>query len=178
MHMPAGLVGSLMFVPLLVTQEPIDKLPDPAVAALDKALARAAERHTRVAVLVDHPTQPGGEVEAMQRWWRRARLGDVPLRYEYEFVHYTGSVGLLMQRLQTPIIEPVWPMVLCAADGQVLAQRAVVPATDDDKALASRMAWLDEHRVVMPEAGRHLAEALALASKSDRRVLVHLGAPW
>ena len=158
----------------LLAQDPPAKA-NPGGKALDAAFERAAARNTRVAVLA---TGDSPQAQLLLRWWRSAKIADVPLRYEYELVHYQGDLGVLSKRLGTALIEPESPMVLCAADGQVLAQRAVVLEKPQPKMLQARLAWLAEFRVPMPDARAHLAAALALATKSDRRVLVHLGAPW
>jgi len=180
-------IGRCVWMSLLVcslggytsAQKPPEKPPEkphPEVLALDAAFARAVAHDKRVAVLAGGQDSPQGR--QLERWWRRAKIADVPLRYEYELVHFKGNVGLLCERLQTPVIEPVWPMVLCAADGKVLSQRAVALDDPSEKMLQARLAWLAEHKVAMPDAHAHLAAALASAKKTDRRVLVHLGAPW
>ena len=170
---------SLLLSTPLLAQEPPEP-PDPELVALEAALERAAAKDTRVAVLVS--PESNAETEQLSHWWRRAELAGVPLRYEYELVHYKGSSGSLSRRLGTPLIEPRYPMVLCSAEGRVLGQRSAVlggpgegPAAE---VLEARLGWLAEHKVAMPDAREHLAAALSLAKKTDRRVLVHLGAPW
>ncbi len=163
----------------VLAQQPPEKPPEkphPEVLALNAAFERAAAHDKRVAVFAEGQDSPQGR--QLVRWWRRAKIAGVPLRYEYELVHFKGDLGLLSKRLQTPVIAPAWPMVLCAADGKVLSQRAVVPEDPSEKMLQARLAWLAEHKVAMPDAHAHLAAALASAKKTDRRVLVHLGAPW
>lgn len=165
----------LTLVGFLPAQDPPAK-PDPDMLALDTAFERAAARDMRVAILVSQEKVP--EIKKLVSWWRRADLAGVPLRYEYEFVHYKGDAGLLRERLKTSLIEPRFPLVLCSADGSVLSQRAVVLGDLEPAQLEARLAWLAEHKVAVPDARTHLAAALALATKTDRRVLVHLGAPW
>ena len=167
-------------VPLLVSglalAQESEPRPFPEFAALDAALERAAARDTRVAIV--SYDEANSSVEPLVRWWRRAKLGEVPLRYEYELVPFAGDRGALGRRLKTPLIEPANALVLCAADGQVLAQHSAVLDPSQDQAMRAQMALLEKFKVAMPDAREHLAAALAQATKSDRRVLVHLGAPW
>jgi hypothetical protein len=101
-----------------------------------------------------------------------AGRGAAALRYEYELVPFAGDRAALGRRLKTSLIEPQYALVLCAADGQVLAQHGASMDPSSDKAMQAQLTFLEKFKVAMPDAREHLAAALALATKTDRRVLV------
>ena len=72
-------LGVALLVSGLALAQDSEPKPPPEFAALDAAFERAAARDTRVAIL-SHSEHDGLAVAPIVRWWRRAKLGEVPLR--------------------------------------------------------------------------------------------------
>jgi uncharacterized protein YyaL (SSP411 family) len=106
------------------------------------------------------------------------------LRYEYDVVHVDSrSNGELMKKYKVDMNEGVPYLTLLDADGKVLINQSTVPFETkedgknghDPKKL---LEFLQKHQAPALEAEGVLKTALAEAGKSDRRVLLHFGAPW
>jgi thiol-disulfide isomerase/thioredoxin len=105
------------------------------------------------------------------------------LRYEYDVVYIDSSNQELMKSYQAGMGAGVPYLTILDADGKVLVNQSTVPFETkidgknghDPKKLQE---FLVTHQAPTRKADSVLEAALAEASKSDRRVFLHFGAPW
>jgi thioredoxin-related protein len=105
------------------------------------------------------------------------------LRYEYDVVYIDSKNKDLMKQYGVDFNEGVPYLTLLDADGKVLINQSTVPFETkvdgknghDPKKLQE---FLVTHKATALKADSVLEAALAEASKSDRCVFLHFGAPW
>lgn len=105
------------------------------------------------------------------------------LRYEYDVVYIDSKNAELMKKYQVDLNEGVPYLTILDADGKVVINQSTVPFETkvdgknghDPKKLQE---FLVSQKAPTLKADSVLEAALAEASKTDRKVFLHFGAPW
>ena len=130
---------------------------------LAKATESAAKENKRV--LLIEGSLESAQGKALRAILERDRKLSRTILYEYE-------------RLAHPAKGELQLRILDSKGKQVAAKPAGV--FDQDGAIDKKQldSWLQKNKAKPLHARKVLADALALAKKHDKKVFVHLGAPW
>jgi len=159
--------------------EPIYDPGADARAAVTRATEIAAKKHKRVLVVWGHDAHEG-DVD-LHTALRRGKTKDWPFYYEYELVAVdvgvdgasNADLALALGASGTPALT-----VLDAA-GKPLANQVASAFRVDGAWQAEALGrFLAEHTVEPLDAEAVMREALARAEREQKRLFVHLGAPW
>jgi len=152
-----------------------------AKAAVTHAVEVALKKHKRVLVVWGHDAHQG-DVE-LHKALRSGKTEAWPFYYEYELVAVdSGADGTKNAELARSlgITEPARPqLTILDAAGKPLASRIASDFRDQEawnsKALGD---FLSEHSVEPLDAEEVMQRALQRAKAENKRLFVHLGAPW
>ncbi len=141
--------------------------PPPLADVLREAGAKAQRRDQRILAVWGN--------EAQQKEAAPGLKGDRDfaqfLRYEYQVVNLDAEEHAELARQHG--VDRSAALVAMTADGRVLGR---LDARVNDHAAVK--AFLETHQVPMKDAEALWTAALAQAERENKRVLVHLGAPW
>ncbi|MCB9834262.1 MAG: TlpA family protein disulfide reductase [Planctomycetes bacterium] len=147
----------------------------PVATPWSEALTEAARRRKRVLVTTLGEEELGTFRSALARDRELAgKLGDEYRRYD---LHRGGEP----RPAGHPGALDAAPAALVVFDdsGRELARRAWADLHGDQGLdLVALRGFLTENALPHPDAGAHFAAALERARREDKRLLVHLGAPW
>ena len=152
-----------------------------AKAAVSEATAFALKKHKRVLLVWGHDA--GGEHVKLVETLRKARE-PWPFYYEYQIVPvHVGANGADNAELAKTLgVEKLTPdpfMTILDAKGKPLANRDASAFRDGKGWSTEKLAELLVEFAVEPEDAEKILEAMVeRAAKENKRLLVHLGAPW
>lgn len=148
---------------------------------LAKALANAAHKNRRVLLFAEW-SAPSSNLPLLLKEDEELRH---ELLYEYDLVLANptldpDAVGILSEHGVDPCVIALAVLdaqgnVLAKEDGAALCPDGSDAQTSDPKKV---LAFLSAHRAPPWDAEVRLREALTQAERTNRRVLVHAGAPW
>ena len=162
----------------LAAQEPVAKPPPDPAALLEAAKAKAAKANKRILVAFLGATCERSASLAA------ALDGDAALKrcclYEFEVVRADAQKDSeLAKRLCVDPKAGTPALLVLDRAGQPIAALAPESYADGTKVVTEKLIEaLKPHQATPLDADTVLADALAKAKASERRVLVHLGAPW
>lgn len=156
--------------------KPSRPAPHPAREALRVALGKASADHQRVVAVAT--LDDGGSAEAFQALAKKDRTLSRYLLYEYQQVVLPLAAIAEDKKLAPLTPKDATELLVLDATGKLLARTDLAAMLAETDAGASITTWLTPFQAPPVDAREALAEALASAVASERRVLVHLGAPW
>ena len=180
-------VPALLLLPVAFPQGTAQDEPtfDPeadAEAAVKRATEVAVKKHKRVLVVWGHDASEG-HVD-LHTALRRGKTEAWPFYYEYEFVPVdTGADGRRNAELAralgaTPAAGAAMLTVLDVAGRPLANQAATRFLGDEGWSQAELGRFLAEHVVEPLDAEEVMKKALTRAKAENKRLFVHLGAPW
>lgn len=142
--------------------------PSAVPAPLASAAATAVKKDTRILAVIGSEAQRQSALKVARSDRSLAQL----LRYEYALAELDPAEhGDL---LEAAGIEDGAPsLVAYAADGALLGERPL-----EGLDAAGLRGFLEEHQLPAKDAEALWAAALTQADREQKRILVHLGAPW
>lgn len=140
------------------------------------ALGKAGADHQRVIAVAT--LDDGGSAKAFQALARQDGKLSRYLLYEYRQVVLPLAAIAEDKKLAALTPKAEAELLVLDATGKLLARTDLAAMLAEKDASASITTWLTPFQAPPVDARESLAEALASAKASDRRVLVHLGAPW
>jgi len=152
-----------------------------AKAAVAHATELAAKKHKRVLVVFGHDAH-AGDVE-LHALLRRGKTDAWPFYYEYQLVAVdSGTDGARNAELARSlgVTDAARPhLTILDAAGKPLANRAASGFLDGDDWNEARLGQLlSEHAVEPLDAEQVMQKAMQRAHAENKRLFVHLGAPW
>lgn len=141
--------------------------PPPLAEVLHDAGAKAQRRDQRILAVWGDETQQKKAVGGLKGDGDFARF----LRYEYQVVRLDPEEQL--ELAQQHGVERSATLIAMTADGRVLGR---LDARVNDNVAVRR--FLELHQVPRKDAEELWTAALAQAERENKRILVHLGAPW
>ncbi len=161
----------------LIAQDAPAVAPHPALAALQQALAKARADNQRVVAVAT--ADDGASAAAFDALVKKNPKLSRYLLYEYQRVVVPAAAIDANDRFAElkPAGEGAELLVLDPA-GSVRARAALAALLEGKDPGAAITAWLTPFQAPPVDARELLADALAKATTTKRRVLVHLGAPW
>ena len=157
-------------------EAPATPAPHPARDALHRALTKARADNQRVVAIAT--LDDGSSAEAFQALAKKDRKLSRYLLYEYQQV-----VLPLAAIAEDKALAPLAPkaaaeLLILDATGKLLARTELAAQLAEKDPGTAISTWLTPFQAGPVDARELLAEAMAKAVASKRRVLVHLGAPW
>lgn len=163
-------------LPAQEDRHPATPAPHPAREALRQALAKANADYQRVVAIAT--LDDGNSAEAFQALAKNDRKLSRYLLYEYQQVVLPLAAIAEDKALASLAPKAQAELLVLDATGKLLARTELAAQLAAKDPGAAITAWLTPLQAAPVDARELLAEALAKAVASKRRVLVHLGAPW
>ncbi len=145
-----------------------EKAGDALHPSLAKASAKAKQKDKRLLVMWGSTT----DVAPILKFAKTTKGLRKLIYNEYEIVHLTRADNPLLAKAHGITTDGPTLAVL-DAHGKLLQTKSAMDLTGELYAN-----WLEQNRVPVKDAEVLWANALKEAEASNRRVLVHLGAPW